>query len=144
MAQPYSEVQTALVSRLRGNTGVQAVMTGASAPTWNIIDNISVNTMFPYVWVADMQGLLGTALALGTNATDIIASLHIFSQYPGFKEAQIIASAIDTALNKQALSLADGFTNFFLLFQSSLPPILEQDGLTRHLIVRYKLMMQGG
>lgn len=147
MGVPLSETQTALVTRLRGDSGVQAAMTNASAPLWNIYDYVPTNQGFPYLWIPDIAARQGTALSMGPtgqNAHDLIASIHIFSQYGGSKEIQAIISAIDTSMQKKPLTLANGYTNFFCLFDSAVPPVLQPDGLTRHAIQKYKLMTVGG
>jgi Protein of unknown function (DUF3168) len=142
VAQPFSEIQTALVTLLRGNAGVQAAMTGASSPTWNIFDNVPGLTVFPYLYVGDMVGSIGSALTMGKKATDIRLTLHIFSQYGGWKEVQGIVDAIDNLLNEQTLTLTGGFTHFFSLFDNYVP-IVEKDGITRHGALRYLIMTQG-
>ena len=117
-------------------------MTGASAPTWNIFDGVPGLTVFPYVYVGDQIGSIGTALTMGTKATDIRMTLHIFSQYPGWKEVQGIVDAIDALLNEHTLALTGGFTHFFTLFDNYMP-VVEKDGLTRHGALRYLLKTQG-
>src|SRR5438128_760362 len=132
MAQPFAAIQVAVIAACRGNAAVQSVMTGAVAPTWNILDNVPANEFFPYIYVGDMQGRIGTALSLGPNgkATDVLLTMHIFSQYQGWKEAEAILSAVDDVLNEQSLVLTGGFTNFFCLFDNYIP-LVEMDGLTR-------------
>ena len=143
MAQPLFQIQTAIVTLFRGDATMQAAMTGAIAPTYNILDNVPVNTVFPYLYVADMVGRTGSALALNKQkATDVMLTLHIFSQYSGFKEIDTIIDAIDNLINEKPLTLSGGFTNFFLLFDNYIP-IVEKDGLTRHGALRYRMMNQG-
>jgi hypothetical protein len=145
MAQPLSEIQTAVVTAFRANAGVQAAMTGAVAPTWSIFDNVPVNQVFPYLYVGDMQGRIGTALSLGGSigkASDVLLTLHIFSQYLGWGEVEKIVSAIDNVLNEKNLSLANNFTWFFCLFDNYIP-LVEKDGLTRHGALRYRIMTTG-
>ncbi len=143
MALPLSQIQTACVTRARADTGIQAAMTGASAPTWNIFDNVQVNASFPYFYVGNLTAKLGTALTMQQNAHDVYVQFEIFSQYAGMKEVQGIVSAIDNAFNRLPLSLSGGFNNFYLLFDNFVE-IVESDGITRHGSLRYLLMTQGG
>jgi hypothetical protein len=143
VAQPFSQIQTAVVTLFRGNAAMQAAMTGATAPTYNILDNVPVNTAFPYMYVADMLGSIGSATALNRQkATDVMLTLHIFSQYSGWKEVDTIIDAADNLLNENSLTLSGGFVNFFTQFDYYIP-IVEKDGLTRHGYLRYRLMLQG-
>jgi Protein of unknown function (DUF3168) len=142
VAQPFSQIQTAVVTLFRGSVAMQAAMTGATAPTYNILDNVPVNTAFPYVYVGDMIGRPGSALGLNKQkATDVLLSLHIFSQYSGWKEVDAIMDVADNLLNENSLTLTGGFINFFIQFDNYIP-LVEKDGLTRHGYLRYRLMCQ--
>ena len=143
MAIPLSQIQTAAVTRARADAGIQAAMTGAVAPNWNILDNVQVNQSFPYFYVGNLTAKLGTALTMQQNAHDVYVQFEIFSQYPGMKELQGIVSVIDDAFNRKPLTLSGGFNNFYLLFDNFVE-IVESDGLTRHGSLRYLLMTQGG
>lgn len=76
------------------------------------------------------------------KANDLLVTLDILSQYPGFKEAQGIASRIDDLTNEQSFTLTDGFVNFYTMFDTAIP-LVEKDGITRHLAVRYKMWTVG-
>lgn len=148
MAQPFNEVQTAIVTALRANAGVQAALTGAVAPNWSVLDRVPATGVFPYVYVGDIQGQPGKASSLGPNgnATGLLATLHIFSQYNGKKEMQAIVSAIDTVLNRKNLSLANGFTWFSCLFDNFIPLVEDDQGTndeTQHGALRYRIETQG-
>lgn len=143
MATPFSQIQTACVARARADTGIQAAMTGAVAPNWNIFDNVQPLSSFPYMYVGNLTGKLGTALTMDHKAHDVYVQFEIFSQYSGMKELQGIASAIDDAFNGKPLTLSGGFNNFYLLFDNYVE-VVESDGITRHGSLRYLLMTQGG
>jgi hypothetical protein len=148
MAQPFNEVQTAIVQALRANAAVQAALTGAQAPKWNILDHVPSIQTFPYIYVGDIQGQPGKALAMGPNgkATGLLATLHIFSQYNGKKEMQGIVSAIDDVLNRKNLNLANGFTWFMCTFDNFIPLVEDDQGTndeTQHGALRYRVETQG-
>jgi Protein of unknown function (DUF3168) len=143
MAIPLSQIQTAAVIRAKADTGIQVAMTGASAPNWNIYDNVPTLQSFPYFYVGNQTLKQGTALTMDHNAHDIFLQFEIFSQYPGMKELQGIVNAIDAAFNQKPLTLSGGFNNFYLLFDNYVE-VTESDGITRHGSLRYLLMTQGG
>jgi hypothetical protein len=148
VAQPFNEVQTAIVQALRANAAVQAALTGAVAPNWNILDHVPSTEIFPYIYVGDIQGQPGKAIAMGPNgkATGLLATLHIFSQYNGKKEVQGIVSAIDDVLNRKNLNLANGFTWFMCTFDNFIPLVEDDQGTndeTQHGALRYRVETQG-
>lgn len=146
MAQPFNEVQIALVTALRVNTAVQAAMTGAASPTWNIFDNVPTSQVYPYLYIGDMQAGQGTVLVMGGKATDLLVTIHVFSALPGWSEVQKIVTAIDNLINEQILSLANGFTVVRQFFDNYIPLVQPDgpDGKTRHGALRYRFWVSGG
>lgn len=146
MALPLNEIQTAVVTALRADSGVRTAMTGSSSPTYNIFDNVPTNQVYPYLYIGDIQGARGTLLVMGTKAMDAILSIHIFSATPGFAEAQAIATAIDNVLNEHKLTLANSFYNVRTFFDMYVPKVEDNgpDGKTRHGVLRYRLWNSGG
>ncbi|SRR6266704_71612 len=148
MAQPFNEVQTAIVTALRADVPVRTSLPGSQSPNWNILDHVPATQIYPYIYVGDIQGAIGSTLAMGPNgkATDLLVTLHIFSQYNGWKEVQGIVSAIDNVLNEKNLALANGFTWFFCLFDNFIPVPEDDQGIndiTRHGALRYRIKTQG-
>lgn len=142
MALPHSELITAMITAYRADATLQGLITGATLPTWNILDAVPINQAFPYVVLNTITANIGTGLTFDHNAQDLLIQIDVFSQYVGFKEAQGIASRIDTLTNRQSFTMTD-FTNFFTLFNNSLQTV-EQDGLTRRVMLEYRCLTQGG
>ena len=142
MALPQTELITAMITAYRSDTTLQGLIVGSSAPTWNIFDSVPINQAFPYVVLNTITANLGTGLTFEHNAQDLLIQIDVFSQYAGFKEAQGIASRIDTLTNRVSFAMAD-FANFFTLFNNSMQ-LVEPDGLTRRVMLEYKLFTQGG
>lgn len=141
MALPQSELITAMITAYRADTTLQGLIIGSAMPTWNILDSVPINQAFPYVVLNGITVNLGTGLTFDKNAHDLLIQIDVFSQYAGFKEAQGIASRIDTLTNRVSFAMAD-FNNFYTLFDNSLQ-LVEQDGITRRVMLRYKCMTQG-
>lgn len=141
MALPQSELITAMITAYRADTTLRALIIGATTPTWNILDAVPTNQVFPYVVLNGITANIGTGLTFDHNAHDLLIQIDIFSQYAGFKEAQGIASRIDTLTNRVSFAMTD-FTNFYTLFNNSLQ-LVEQDGITRRVMLQYRCMTQG-
>lgn len=92
---------------------------------------------FPYVVIGnDTFAAWDTDDRLGANIT---LTLHIWSRAAGFLECKGIAGEIYTILNRGALTLVDfNVVDCLAEFSDSLT---DQDGETRHMIVRYRLTM---
>jgi hypothetical protein len=143
MGLPQAEMITALLATYKADTTLQGLMTGASAPDWNIFDAVPTNTPFPYVVLNTITGSPGTALTLGYGkAKDLLVQIDIFSRYAGFKEAQAIASRIDDLTDEQPFTLSGGFVNYMTLLNNTVQTV-EPDGLTRRVMLRYKFLVQG-
>lgn len=142
MALPTSELITSLITAYRADTTLQGLITGGTAPNWNIFDAVSTNQAFPFVVINSITGSVGAALTMPYGkANDLILQIDVLSQYAGFKEAQAIASRIDTLTNEQSFSMAD-FTNYMTLINNTMQ-LVEKDGITRRVMLRYKFYTQG-
>lgn len=142
MALPQTEMITAMITAYRADATLQGLITGAVTPTWNIFDSVPVNQAFPYVVLNNITATIGTGLTFDYNAHDMLIQIDVFSQYQGFNEARAIASRIDTLTNRQKFTMTD-FNNFFTLFNNSLQ-MVEQDGITRRVMLEYRCSTQGG
>lgn len=142
MALPHSELRTALFTAYRTDTTLRDLLVGSSAPEWGIFDAVPTNEVFPYVAIQKVTSATGTLLTMPYGkANDLTVWLDIFSQYAGFKEAELIASRIDTLTNEVSQSMTD-FSNPMTLINDT-NEVVEPDGITRRLMVRYKFYTTG-
>lgn len=143
MGLPTGEIQTAVIAKLRGDATLQGLLTGAVTPYWSIFDEggVPTNQAFPYVATFPIMTQSGTALTMATDATDVFLQISVYTQAGGFKSARAIAKQVYTLINRQSLTLAGGFTNFFTLFENEQE--LAMEGVTQGVVHRYKLMTQG-
>ena len=145
MALPDGEIQAGLIARYRADAPLQGLLVGATAPEWSIYDQDGVPTgkVFPYVMLFPITSQLGTALAFGTDAVDTSMQVGVFTQAGGFAQARAIVKQIYKITQGKPLDLsADGFNQFFLLFDDK-QELPQEDGITQHIAVRWKLMTQG-
>jgi hypothetical protein len=148
MADPTGAVQVALIAKYRNDAPLQGLMTGASAPEWNIFDkggSGQIVPVFPYVYVHPITSQIGTALALGTDAMDLFVQVDAYTKYQGFSQARAIASRLYQLTHGPiagALSLS-GFVNVSTLFDNRQELEEEEDGDIQHIADRYKILTQG-
>lgn len=148
MSYPNGAIETAAIARMRGDATLQGLMTGASAPLWNIFDfeGVPTNTPFPYVAAGVPTTGAGTAETMDLESTDSELQVSILTQTGasgGFKQARTIAARVYKLFNRQALDLsASGVSNFFLMFAGS-QELEQPDGISQHIPMRFKLMTQG-
>lgn len=117
MSDSASATQAAFIARLRGDSTLQGLMTGASSPEWNIFDKggggQTVDT-FPSIYVHPITVSTGTVLAAGQDANDVYVQVDVFTAFEGFEQARAIDDRVydlfDMRGTASALTLT-GFTN---------------------------------
>lgn len=140
MGLPTAEIEAAAIARYRGDS----TLTAELASTTAVYDEGAVLTgqAFPYITVSTITSQTGTALVFGTDAVDTWLQVAVYTQTRGFATARQIAKRVYQLTQQQSLSLADGFTNFFILFEHE-QERQQPDGLSQQITHRYKLMAQG-
>lgn len=140
MGLPTTEIETAAITRYRADT----TLTAQLASTIAVYDEGAVppGQAFPYITVSTITSQSGTALVFGTDAIDTWLQIAVYTQARGFAVARQIAKRVYTLTQQQSLSLANGFTNFFLLFERQ-QEREQPDGLSQQVTMRFKLMTQG-
>jgi hypothetical protein len=140
MGLPTAEIETAAITRYRADNTLTAQLASATA----VFDEGAVpnGQAFNYVTVSTITSQGGTALVFGTDAVDVWLQVAIYTQVRGFAVGRQIAKRIYQLTQQQSFSLADGFTNFFLLFERE-QERQQSDGLSQQITHRYKLMTQG-
>lgn len=123
---------------------MQGLLTGATSPTWNIFDALGVptNQPFPYIVVFPVTSTKGTAFAFGSDSIDTTVQVSIFTMAGGFSPARIIAKQVYSLTDQKSLTLANGFNNFFVLFDNEVETP-QNDGLTQMIAHKYMLKTQG-
>lgn len=148
MSLPTGAIQTAFIARLRGDATLQALLTGSTAPTWNIFDSggVPVGQPFPYIVAFPILSQSGEDLSFGTDAVDAFVQSSVFTQSGasgGFSQARGIAARIYTLMHENALDLSlNGFNQYLLLFDNE-QEIPQADGITQLIATRWKLQTQG-
>lgn len=123
-------IQKAIYSALTASTAVQA----------GIYDDVPPTTAtYPYIAFGEPTG--GRFDLMGNFGEDDTLLLNIWSQYKGWKEAYDVLGAVKDALDYQPLS-STGITNFVMCRVEDVVGLHDPDGITRHLAVRCRCMVQ--
>lgn len=123
-------IQEAIFARLSGYAPLAGRVGG------RIYDAVPQDTEFPYVAIGeDDSTAYDDDVNLGAD-TDL--TLHVWSRYEGRKEAKEILQLIYDALNRYPLVVAGAHT--VLLDAEYQNTLLDPDGLTRHGVVRFRLL----
>lgn len=126
-------LQQAIYSRLAGFAALVALV-GA-----RVYDRVPPSTAFPYVVIGDDTAVpFDTHSSVGARHT---VTIHVWSRDGGRDETKRIQQAIYDALHRNALVVAGAETvNCEWEFSES---FLEQDGLTRHGVMRLAVVLDG-
>jgi hypothetical protein len=142
-------VQTAVITKYRGDATLQGLMAPGATPEWNIFDaggSGQITPSFPYVIVHPGIVQLGTVFGMGVDGQDIYLQVSVFTQDEGFTQARAIASRI-YALTHGPLAgpftLTGGFTNVGTWFNQRLELEHVDAKLVQQIADKYKMMVQG-
>jgi hypothetical protein len=131
MASPSLELQMAIVTRLRADATLTALI-GA-----RVYDHVprgaggAVTADFPFVGFSDRDALQADALCV--TGYEITMNLDVWSRKPGFVEAEQIAHAVVKSLHNWGAPLP---TNKVITLQHRQTRVFrDPDGLTSHGIV---------
>ena len=124
--------QTALFAALNGQVGARVVDDPLPVPTGR------PDSDFPYVVIGnDTERAWDNDDKRGADTT---VTLHIWSRKPSYTEAKTIAAAIYARLHRKAIA-ATGARVVDCLHEFS-DFARDEDGKTRHGVVRYRLTLQ--
>ena len=127
------ELQKAIYSRL---TGFAALMALADS----VYDHVPQEANFPYVVIGDdAYAPLDTHDTIGSDST---ATVHTWSRYRGLKETKQIQREIYNALHRHSLSVTGADTTDCQFIFGDI--FLDQDGLTRHGVQQFRVMLDEG
>lgn len=108
-------------------------------PTRRIYDNLPEQVEFPYIVMGEASGRdWSDKFAAGQV---VFSTIHIWSRYPGRKEAAEIQDQVLQALTSAPLDLGPSFRAAFNGLDMS-EIIIDIDGTTRHGIVRIRYLIE--
>lgn len=123
-------LQEALYARLTGFAPLTALVQG-------VHDHVPQGAAFPYVQVGEIDSAeWDTDTSLGSDDT---VTIHVWSRYRGRLQTHQIQDAIYSALHRHALTV-DGAQVVTVEFEFA-DSLLDPDGLTRHGVQRFRILL---
>ena len=126
MKSPDLALQEALYQRLKNSL---------STPVYDAVPD---NAPYPFIALGETTST--DESAKGENVLRVTATLHIFSQYAGMKEAKAILNQIFTALSKRKLDLSPDFR--IILDKLDGVMNLRENKTTRHSVIRWIYLIE--
>lgn len=128
------EIQKAIFNKLKGDNYLNTLVTGIFG------DNVPESQNFPFIQIND-----ATETSFNTfdrKGKEVTFTIHIWSQYKGFKECYEIHERVLTLLDYKTLNVNNFSTVYIRL--DNVNAIREEDRITRQLAVIYRVIVQGG
>lgn len=131
-----TQIQETLLSRLRADSNITSVVAG-------IYDNVpqpdrNDDVKFPYIVLGD--DILNEWDTDTENGVDASVSIHVWSRYRGRKEVKRIQGLIYNCLHETDF-IDNGFI-FVNIIQEQSQSFMDPDGLTRHGIQTFRILVQ--
>lgn len=149
MADARGATQAAFIARCRGDATLQALLSPATAPEWNVFDqggSGGITPSFPYVYIHPILSQKGTAWVMGTDASDVFMLVNVYTKNQGFDFARQIATRLYQLFDGPsgaAPLVITGFATVSATYANGQELEETQDGLIQHIADRYKIMTQG-
>ena len=125
------QLQKSIFTALNGN------VTGVSSANIPIYDDVPEGSVYPYVVIGEE-----TASNNGTKTLDGVEhtiTLHVWSQYRGRREIKEIMQSVYEKLHNTAITVTGAsLVNIRQEFSNTLA---EQDGITRHGVMRFRAVL---
>jgi hypothetical protein len=134
VSDPSAELIDAILTTLKADAALAAVFPGRAVRAFDLPPT---NLAMPYVVVGD--GPSAEAGAAGYDGADTNLHLHVWSRTSpvGMREGKTIAAAAVVALQSGAVVLASH--RLVQLLWRDTNPLLENDGETVHVVVRFEI-----
>jgi len=132
MSDPSLELQAAIVSKLKNDAGVNAVV------GQRIYDEVPNNPTFPYISLGDNQVLPDKADCI--DGVELFWQIDGWARDPTFPMTKQISKAIVAALDDQPLTLS-GY-NAVVVEINTINYLHDPDGITRHVAVNFRFLIQ--
>jgi len=127
MRSPFLPLLKAQRDRIKSVTGRE------------VYDDLPQNASMPYIVAGEIEGREWSDKF--QPGQEVTSSIHVWSNYPGRKEAGEIMDEILSALTSSPLTLEGGFRAVVSTLELS-EIIVDIDGVTRHGILKIKYLIE--
>lgn len=125
-------IQQAIYSRLTGDSVLMSKVTG-------VFDYVPDNQTFPYITIGEATS--APYRTFSRFGEEVTVTCHIWSRYDGFKEALDILADMNRLLADRDDLSVTGYDLICCFFEFS-ETMRDPDGITRHVVARYRLIVQ--
>lgn len=134
MKSPLGPLQAAIYQRLTASADLMAKVKG-------VFDAVPDNQAFPYVTLGEDTDIEWSSRPGAMDGHEVTHTLHIWSRYKGFAEAKQIGDLVTQAITSAPLALSGGFRAVSTGLDM-VQYIRDQDGVTRHGVIRFRFRIQ--
>ena len=131
MSDPSLELQAAIVSKLKNDSGVQAVV------GQRIYDEVPSNPTFPYISIGDNQVLPDKSDCI--DGTEIFWQLDGWARDPTYPRTKSISKAVVAALDDATITVS-GY-NVVVVELNTINYLHDPDGITRHVAMNFRFLL---
>lgn len=135
---PMAAIQAAVYTVLNGDTGAGGLRNPTSPLVQGVFDAVPDNQALPYVVIGDQTETPFDTM--GKYGAANLLTVHAWSEAAGYKEAQGILSRLNYLLDGVALTIT-GYSHVGTVYDGA-ETVREPDGVTRHIIARYRVYVQ--
>lgn len=128
----YYALQQEVYSKLSASTALMALING-------VFDGVSQAIDFPYITIGDISARDVSNAEI--SGVDYRLNIHIWSREAGHKQTADIIDVLYALLHNGSLSVSGKTLVAMRIFSSEIK--LENDGLTRHGILKLQIVLQG-
>ena len=113
-----------------------AIYQALSTLAYPVYDDVPQNAAFPYIVIGDDTSIpFDDDCNVGAEST---ITIHVWSIYSGRLEVKQIMNAVYNRLHRQNLSIAGSYS--ITLNAEYQDTFLDPDGVTRHGVIRFRLL----
>lgn len=129
------DVQAAVYGYLTSHSALTTLLpTGANS----IFDHVPDRVAFPYIASGDMTAR--SIATQGSSGRDIMLDIHAYSRAAGYKELKAIMAAIYNRLHQANFTITGH--SLIMCEENQSDMTLENDGLTRHGVMRFRIITE--
>jgi|SRR6185503_11429246 len=132
MSDPSYPIQVAIVSALKADAGVAAIISN------RVYDTVPEKPQFPYVTLGDMQVLPDKADCI--DGSELSIQIDGWSRAVGYPEVKRLGSAVVAALDDAEIPINGHVAVVFEL--QSVNYVRDPDGVTRHAIITFHALTE--
>jgi hypothetical protein len=131
-------LQAAIYARLTTDVESGGLFDPSAPMITGVLDDVPDGQGFPYITIGEATENAWSTM--GRDGSNDTLTIHIWSSAPGFKEALTILDRLNVLLDGGVLEI-DGHMHVGTLYESA-ETLRDPDGVTRHVVARYRVYVQ--